>query len=498
TTWRTKLDLEKVEVLYLFGLGDGSAYAHLREWLHADSSRRLVIFEEDLGVIAALFQTEAPWLFDEQIELDVLQELDEWAERYPAKRVEAIALPSFSQARFRRLRLDLLRKTALSHALFLDRLHGYQPFENFVRNVPRIQGAFYGNALKSRFADLPAIVCGAGPSLQKAIPLLKEYDGRALVIAGGSTLAALSSAGYVPHFGVAIDPNLEEYRRFRNSFCFECPLLFSTRVFPAIFRTCSGPFGYLRSGIGGAPELWLEEELQLTDPLLGEHLSDEAVSVTAICLAFAEHIGCKTILLSGVDLAYTGGQRYASGVSEETTLFAEIEAEKGAADRIIRRKDKQGRPVHTAVRWLMEAASLSHYAKKHPDIRWINTTSGGLPIDGFEELPLSEEFFLPEPQDLRQRIANEIIRCPMPQPEKDLLAELKESLERVIAHLEILAGKKKGSSALAEYELQEELATSILFYDMPKVLAQALRRNKSLCRWELYLDTARKYNQMFI
>ena len=419
-------------------------------------------------------------------------------ERYPVQHIEAVALPGYPISCFRRFRLELQRKTTLSHSLFLDRLHGYQPFENFVRNVPRLQGAFYGNGLKDAFQGMPAIVCGAGPSLQEAIPLLKELDGRALVIAGGSTLAALSSQGYVPHFGVAIDPNLEEYRRFRNSFCFECPLLFSTRVFPAIFRTCSGPFGYLRSGIGGAPELWLEEELGLTDPLLGKHLSDESISVTAICLAFAQHIGCSTILLSGVDLAYTGGRRYAAGVSDEATRLQELESAKSVADRIVRKKDKQGRFVHTAVRWLMEAASISHFAKKHPEIRWINTTSGGLKIEGLEEIPLSQanSLLLAEPQDLRKQVARAIARAPMPQPKTDLLQELKGSVLSVIGHLEILSGRKKGSKALAELELKEELAGSVLFYDMEKVLEQASRVS-ALPKWERYLEIANKYNQRF-
>lgn len=498
-TWRAGLQLENIEVLYLFGLGDGSAYFLLRNWLSEKKERRLVILEEELGLIATLFRKDLPLLSDPQVDLEWFAgNIQELAERYPVQRIEAVSLPGYPISRFRRHRLELLRKTTLSQALFIDRLHGYQPFENFVKNVPRLSGSFYGNGLKDAFLNVPAIVCGAGPSLKQAIPFLKEFDGRALVIAGGSTLAALSSSGYVPHFGLAIDPNLEEYRRFRNSFCFECPLLFSTRVFPAIFRTCSGPFGYFRSGIGGASELWLDEELGLTDPLLGENLSDESISVTAICLAFAKHIGCSTILLSGIDLAYTNGQRYAAGVSNETTHFREIEAEKSAPDRIVRKKDKAGRFVHTAVRWVMEAASISHFAKKHPEIRWINTTSGGLRIEGMEEMALgkAKHFLLAEPRNLREEVAKAIVRSPMPQPKIDLLQELKESVERCMNHLEVLAGKKKGSKPLAEVELKEELAASILFYDMEKVLEQASRRS-DIPKWETYLEIASKYNQRF-
>jgi len=369
----------------------------------------------------------------------------------------------------------------------MDRLHGHQPFENFVRNVPHLKHAFYANGLKNAFQGIPAIICGAGPSLQGAIPLLKQLEKKALIIAGGSAVAALSAKGVMPHFGMAIDPNLEEYRRFRNSFALECPLLFSTRLFPGVFRTCNGPFGYMRTGIGGAPELWLEEELGLTDPLLGENLSEESTSVMPICLAFAQHIGCSTVMLAGVDLAYTDGRRYAEGISKEKEQFGAIEAAKSAPDRILRRKDKRGQFVKTAVRWVMEAAALSHFAKKHPEIRWINTTEGGLPIGGFEEMAL-ESFPFSNEWDLTKLVQQQIAQNPMPEL-KDLMGELKESLERLISHLEILADKKKGFKALAEFELKEELAASVLFYDIDKVLRQSQREDK----WGLYLEMANKH-----
>ncbi len=472
------MDLTNIEVLYLF---DRAAdYESFKDWLHENPERRLVLLEPDSGGIAALIHQKNALFEDLQVDIELAPfDTAELAERYPVKRIEVLG--------HRKLRLELLRKTTLSHALFTDRIHGYQPFENFVRNIPHLKHAFYANGLKDAFRGVPAIVCGAGPSLQTVIPLLKKLEGKALVIAGGSAVAALSVRGVLPHFGMAIDPNLEEYRRFRNSFALECPLLFSTRLFPGVFRTCNGPFGYFRSGIGGAPELWMEEELGLTDPLLGENLSEESTSVTPICLAFAQHVGCSTVILAGVDLAYTGGKRYADGISGQKEQFQKIEAAKSAADRILRRKDKRGKFVNTAVRWVMEAAAIEHFAKKHPEIRWINATEGGLRIHGFEEMAL-DKFSFSETWNLRKKVKEQIAMHPMPQSEKDLLGELKESLEQMISHLQILAEEKQGSKPLAEFEMKEELVASVLFYDMEKVLRQS-RQNK----WPLYLKIARKY-----
>ncbi len=240
------MQIEKAEVLYVYGLGRGSAYFQCKEWLQ-QPDRLLVFLEDQPGIIASfLHRPEAMEILSHpQIHLELLtkESIEGLANRFPRQRVEVVALPSYRTGRFRRLRLQLLRKTALSNALYLDRLHGYQPFCNFVENVKQLPHSFYANALRGAFANVPAIVCGAGPSLQQSMACLSGLEKKALIIAGGSTLAALSSQGVLPHFGMAIDPNLEEYRRLRNSFAFEVPLLYSTRVHPAIFQTCNGPFG---------------------------------------------------------------------------------------------------------------------------------------------------------------------------------------------------------------------------------------------------------------
>jgi hypothetical protein len=396
-----------------------------------------------------------------------------------------------------KIRLKLLRKTALSHGLQQDRLHGYQPFKNFIENVIQLPHSFYANDLKGAFAGIPAVVCGAGPSLQKNLGVLRGLENRALLIAGGSTLAALSSQGIMPHFGMAIDPNLEEYRRMKNSFAFEVPLLYSTRVHPGLFQTCNGPFGYMRSGIGGVPELWIEEELGLQDELVGQLLSPETISVTSICIAWAQFLGCNPILINGVDMAYTGKKRYAAGViDEEETDFRSIDAEKSAADRIIRKKGRDGKFVFTAVRWIMESASISHFAKKHPEIQFVNTTEEGIGFRGIDFVPLADAVSAFPEQEIRKFVHQKIDEHAIPSASEKIiqekLRELKESLGRLIEFLEILSGEKRGSSALAEMELKEEISYLYLFYD----IYQVLKAGPSF--WKTWLDLARKYAQMFM
>lgn len=492
-------DFEKAQALYIYGLGNGAAYRQIRGWLKQNEERELIFLEEDEGALASFLQKEEAFEILSDLQVQIVhfskpRELDALAEKLPVERLEIAALPSKQGRKFQSLRLRLLRKTTLANALQQDRLHGYQPFQNFVRNAKRLPESFYANGLKGAFQGIPALVCGAGPSLQKSIETIKTLENKALIIAGGSTLAALSSQGISPHFGMAVDPNLEEYRRLRNSFAFEVPLLYSTRLFPAVFQTANGPFGYMRSGIGGVPELWIEEELGLLDPLLGDFLSPESMSVTMICIAWAQFLGCSPILLDGIDLAYTGKKRYASGVAEDEEMqFAAIDAEKSAADRILKKKDRLGQPVYTAVRWVMESASISHFARKHKEIQFINTTDGGIGFKGIEYLPIQKaaQIHLQNEYPLRKLVHEKIVQSSMPKNAAKCIAskmkELRQSLDRIVSHLEILAGKKKGSAALAELELRDEMAFPILFYD----IHETFRRKET--RWEKFLTLARQY-----
>ncbi len=487
------VDLEGVEVFYFYGIGQGEGYFLSRDWLKKAPERRLVILEDDLHCIASfLHSKEAKRILkDPQL---ILERFDAQAlsVAFPVSRIEAAALPS--KGRLKKWKEELFRKTAFAHSLHLDRLHGYQPFQNFARNLRRLPESFYANRLQGKFQNVPAIICGAGPSLSKAIPTLRTLGNKALLIAGGSTLAALSSQGINPHFGMAVDPNLEEYRRLKNSFAFEVPLLYSTRVFPAVFQTASGPFGYMRSGIGGVPEVWLEEELGLLDPMIGTDLSSDAISVTSICLAWAHFLGCNPILLSGVDLAYTSNQRYAPGVADEGV---DLKEKCAAADRIVKRKGHNGAPVYTAVRWLMESAAFSDFAKKHPETSFINTTEGGLGFKKIPYLPLDKavQSFPALETSLRAKVALEIAVAPMPLNTAEVIqnkmAELETSLGRIVGHLEILAKEKPGSAALAEIELMDEMAYPYLFYDALAVIEK--EREAPEKKWKLFLQLAKRY-----
>ena len=84
---------------------------------------------------------------------------------------------------------------------------------NFQANLNAIQQNPGVIALKNKFRDLPCIVVGAGPSLDKNIRFLHRAQNKAVIISCDAALKPLMGNGIVPDFVVCLDPQ-EEITRF--------------------------------------------------------------------------------------------------------------------------------------------------------------------------------------------------------------------------------------------------------------------------------------------
>jgi hypothetical protein len=480
-----QVEVDAVDTLYLYGVGTGSAYLQYVAWLKKDPKRNLVFLEDEPGHLTSFFHLRQAIAILKDPQVHFAINVDGLSEKFPSQKIEFISLPSKKKGKT--LRLKLFRETALSYALRLDRLHGYQHAHNFFQNVHHLSRSFYANRLKNTFENIPAIICGAGPSLQSSISHLKTLEQKALLIAGGSSITALHAQGILPHFGVAIDPNKEEVHRLQH--CLKgFPFLYSARVHREVCPHSEGPIGYMRSQIGGSLEEWIEGALSLTDAPIGEDLPVEMMSVTGVCIAWALFLGCNPIILNGIDLAYTEGKHYAPGVTQEN----QIRKDETTADLILTRKGKQGKRVKTAIRWVMESSSISELAKTKKETQFIDTTVDGLGFKGIHFQPLEEVSPSWQPQDLRLKIQQAIHKASMPSDAKQVIEQevqkLQQSLDKVIASLQVLAGEKVGSKALAEIDLEEELAARVLFYDIYQLFASGP------LFWKNWLELAHKYS----
>ena len=416
--WMGSLPLNRVDILYVFGVGLGYHYEKISSWLHEKKERVLIFFEHDLSVLAALFSSPLGKriLEDKQVHIVYLQDLKEetWDEtfdesvgKWVSDLVELTGIASYEAVSLTEKRLALLRKSTIVHAGIGELVHYHKLMDNIASNFLEIEGASHVNQWKGAFEGVPAVLCGAGSSLFSAKEALGKLEQQALIFAGGSTITALSHYGIHPHISMAVDPNEEEYDRLKGSSCFEEPFIFSSRLRKEVLTSSNVQKGYLCSDTGGVFESWMHSELGIDPQSIGPELGMEALSVTTLAIPFARFLGCSPILFCGVDLSYKERTRYAPGVLPDSEIpLKQMEEEKRSMEKLLHRENAKGEKIETLVKWVMEGNCIEEYIKTQEKGQFFNSSDEGLPIEGAPYLPI-EQFahtYCRSSYDLRGRL----------------------------------------------------------------------------------------------
>lgn len=488
--WFSSLHLSDVEVLYVYGVGLGYYYDAAKEWLHADPKRNLIFVEDDLAVIRVLFDTEraSRMLHDPQVHLSYFEDVEDpnspLSELYwigMTLKMHISALHHYAKEKkeiFKELNHKLVFEATLHETMVEEYLdYGIPFFQNFYPNMLLMAGTYLGNKMTDKFRGVPAIICGAGPSLNNHLSLLGEVGDRALIFAGGSALNALNSAGLQPHFGAGIDPNPMQFERLSSNSGFEVPFFFRNRMNNRAFQMIHGPRLYIAGSGGYDVSEWFESKFDIASQTI-----DEGFNVVNFCLEIARIMGCNPIIMVGMDLAFTGMESYAAGVEGDISVTEEkLLTGKDLDDIAIVKNDIHGKPVYTLWKWVAEAHWISSFARAVADsIQIINSTEGGIGMEDVPNMTLKSamETHLSQEYDLINRIHGEIQNSAMPQITHskivEAMTELRDSLLRCCEHLDVLvndatnvietikreknrpAALQGGRAVLSEIELAEE------------------------------------------
>ena len=442
--WFESLDLHRATVIFLYGTGLGYYYEAAKPWLKQHPRHALVFLEEDPGVLHRLFETELGSLIlkDPQVELVYFQDREtskplfnelSWTYFDSSFIVSSLKLyqevnPEGFLQLHHQLSHDIVQKKA-----FVDEYlqYGIPFFRNFYPNLLEFPTVFLGNNLFNRFSQIPAIICGAGPSLNKNIDLLPALKERALLFAGGSALNALIPKGIIPHFGVAIDPNKAQYSRVAVTQPYSVPFFYRNRLFHEALKAIKGPRLYLTGSGGYEIARWFEEQLHIE----GEDL-DEGHNVVNFCLEIAQALGCNPIIFVGVDLAFTNQQHYADGIITNLNLTEEdFKTEGDFESTPLLKKDIDGQPVMTLWKWITEADWISKFAHKYSETMILNATEGGL---GFEDIPnltleAAAAKYLTSPKEKIKHINSEIQGHSLAHLSQERIVELLKGLQDSLA-----------------------------------------------------------------
>ncbi len=175
---------------------------------------------------------------------------------------------------------------------------------NTIRNLPVIAAEGEVSELFGAFAGTPAVVVGAGPSLDKDLEVLSGLQERVLVVAVDTAVRPLLAAGIRPHLVVAVDPQECNARHLCDLPDTEGMwLVAESSITPETFdQFCGRCFIFRVSD----HQPW---------PWLTEHGADHARlqtwgSVLTSTFDLACRMGCDPVVFVGADLAFTDGVFY--------------------------------------------------------------------------------------------------------------------------------------------------------------------------------------------
>lgn len=108
---------------------------------------------------------------------------------------------------------------------------------NFLWNMPILKNYPGILGFEGVFKGNPAVIVGAGPSLEKNMHLLKQYQKKMIMIAGDAALPILvNKLGIYPHIVVMGDPTEKQKENFKDIDTRKFITVCATVAHPAIFR----------------------------------------------------------------------------------------------------------------------------------------------------------------------------------------------------------------------------------------------------------------------
>ncbi len=240
--------------------------------------------------------------------------------------------------------------------------------------------------LKDSYKDKPAIIVSAGPSLDKNIDLLKEVEGKALILATEVTLRGLVKRGIKPD-AVFVLERIGVYENVFENKDFDIPedVVLSAPIViePQVFREFKENKKVIGFREGETINIWLDRVLG------GKGMMFMGSSVAHLALGFALEAGANPIIFIGQDLAFSEtGKTHGEDIDSKVKDSAEKTVEK--VQNITYVEDYNGKPIKSTTIWKSFLSVFENKILEYRDRKFIDATEGGARIKGTEIMTLRE------------------------------------------------------------------------------------------------------------
>ncbi len=297
---------------------------------------------------------------------------------------------------------------------------------NGIRNLA-VNGALPGiERLEGVAAELPALVCGAGPTLDALRDTINELATRHVIIAVDTAVSVLQRWGISPHVAVVSDPQYWNSRHLDRVTLKETLLVAEPATHPRSFRLWRGPV--LISASLFPLGMFFDTRHGRARKL------GAGGSVATSAWDLARLLGARDIALAGVDLAFPDNQTHCADSFFENRLRNHADrlspAEHGMT-RYLQGADPQpvpaagGGTVMSDRRMAIYRSWFTEQVHRFPEISTVVLSPAGSAITGISlETPIQRIARLPDISDRLDLVAGEIHRHATPIPARPARAPM--------------------------------------------------------------------------
>lgn len=414
-----------------YGVGLGLFYETLRKWLKEDRARRLVLLEDSEESLNNFLRSSLASEILANPQVNILFSDDEdfllkkFAWENVLLKVEILAHPNYLKERAERF---LALKDKITSFLYGANLivgdysdFGEIHFRNTFKNLLATSELFLVKDFKGKFKGIPAIVCGAGPSVLKNIAFIDRLKDKALIISGGAGLNILSNHNIKPHFAVNID-KIAPRERFEKTKHLDMPYFVQMQLSYENYLTISSKKILLPPNDSYPLENFVYQNLKIDQEgfEIGWSVGSAMVSVAAF-------LGCSPIIFTGLDFCFEKS-KYPENVSL------------GKAVELVETTDVFGNRVFTQKDFVLSKQWLEVFAKEKKESLLINANEGGLEIKdisrkSFNDL-LNENMFKTDiyGKDKIETFINSLNPVSIKEESvKEVISQIRGSVERSLA-----------------------------------------------------------------
>jgi hypothetical protein len=460
------VDYDKAACLVLLGFGLGYAAERGAEAL--GGSGLLLVYEPDLSLLRAVFETRdfskllnrghvlllagpdvdrASLVGHLERHASVLTQGTQLVALPPTRKLHGEALQTFGR--------DLAEVVAYCRTNIATALvNASRTCTNLANNLGVYAAGETTDALHHAAKGYPAVCVGAGPSLVKNIDLLCDPDVRknVVVIAVQTTLKPLLDRGVQPDFVTALDYS-PICARFYEGLP-ELPgvtLVAEPKANAAILDAFPGPIRVTQNAFADAL-LGSPDRGGLARPIVP---IKGGATVAHLSFYLARHLGCDPVMFIGQDLGFSDGLYYAPGTAVHQVWDCELSPfntiEMMEWQRVVRMRghlrkfeDVHGRPIYSDEQMVTYLKQFERdFAEAEADgVTVIDATEGGMPKAHTQRMSFAEA--------LHQHATRPLppLPVPLPEPDAERLSKLDALLQRRLEQVRDLRRMSRDSLEL--------------------------------------------------